>query len=336
VLRAYPPERFISLVRAHGISYHEKHKGQLFCDDSAERIIDLLTDECERGRVREYRPCQIQAVRVEGASALGRFAVDTDRGVLRAHRLVVATGGLSIPKIGASDLGYRIARQFGHKVIEPRPALVPLTFDSARWSVWVPLAGVAAPVRVRSGESPAFDDDLLFTHRGLSGPAILQASSFWRPGGALEIDLIPDEKPHEWLRRERDQAGARHLSTVLAQRLPRRLAQHWVATALGPDLKGDRKLAELGNAALAAMGDALSRWTIEPTGTEGFRKAEVTSGGVSVVDIDSRTLESLRQPGLHFIGEVLDVTGWLGGYNFQWAWASAHVVAQAAAARASV
>jgi hypothetical protein len=335
VLRAYPPERFIALVRARGISYHEKHKGQLFCDDSAERIVDLLTDACERGGVREYRPCQIQAVRVEDASVLGRFVVETDRGVLHAHRLVVATGGLSIPKIGASDLGYRIARQFGHKVIEPRPALVPLTFDPSGWSAWSALAGVAIPVRVRSGASPDFDDDLLFTHRGLSGPAILQASSFWRPGGALEIDLLPGEDVRAWLRSERDHAGARLLSTVLGQRLPRRLAQHWVAAAPGPDLKGDRKLAELGNAALGAMAESLSRWGIEPTGTEGFRKAEVTTGGVSVVDIEPRTLESLRQPGLHFIGEVLDVTGWLGGYNFQWAWASAYVVAQAAAARAS-
>jgi len=331
-LRAYPPERFIERVRSHGISYHEKHKGQLFCDESAEAIVAMLVEECRRGRVREYRPCRVHAVRASQRLPGQHFEIDTDAGSLCASRLVVATGGLSIPKIGASDLGYRIARQFGHRIVEPRPALVPLVFDAARWASWQPLAGVALPVAIRCGESPWFDDDLLFTHRGLSGPALLQASTFWRPGHALTIDLGARGDLSQWLRAERESAGARQLSTVLAQRLPRRLALHWLADPQRSGLEPHRKLAEFGNAALAHAAESLERWTVSPTGTEGFRKAEVTSGGVSAADIEPRTLESLRQPGLHFIGEVLDVTGWLGGYNFQWAWASANAVALAASA----
>jgi hypothetical protein len=326
-LRAFTPERFIEQVRRHGIDYHEKHRGQLFCDDTAERIIAMLVEEGRRGRVREYRPCRFHAVRTIPSAGRVRFEIDTDAGILQAARLVVATGGLSIPKIGASDLGYRIARQFGHRVVEPRPALVPLTFESAQWGAWQPLSGVSLPVAVRCEGSPDFEDDLLFTHRGLSGPALLQVSTFWRPGQDLVIDLGARGRLAQWLRDERDRSGARQVITVLSQRLPRRLAQHWL-NAAGPDASaGQRKLGEMGNPALERLAASLERWALMPDGTEGFRKAEVTAGGVSTTEIDPRTLESRRQPGLHFIGEVLDVTGWLGGYNFQWAWASAHTVA---------
>jgi predicted Rossmann fold flavoprotein len=334
-LRAFGPERFIAQIRAHGIDYHEKHKGQLFCDDSAEQVIAMLLAECRRGRVIEYRPCRLHALRLMSPGGGGvLFEIDSDAGVLRARRLVIATGGLSIPKIGATDLGYRIARQFGHRVVEPRPALVPLTFDAATWSPWASLAGLSAPVRIRCADSPLFDDDLLFTHRGLSGPALLQASTFWRSGEPLTIDLGDGAELLSWLREERERAGARPLAAVLAQHLPRRLAQTWVTLQPAPEIAANRRLAELGNPALVAVAQALAGWQVTPSGSEGFRKAEVTAGGVSCAEIDPRSLESLRQPGLHFIGEVLDVTGWLGGYNFQWAWSSAYLAAAAIAATA--
>jgi predicted Rossmann fold flavoprotein len=238
--------------------------------------------------------------------------------------VAVATGGLSIPKIGATDLGYRIARQFGHRVVEPRPALVPLIFDPAAWADFVTLAGVACPVRIQTGQSPPFDEDLLFTHRGLSGPAVLQTSSFWRPGSALTIDLLAGADASGWLADERNGSGRLPLASVLAHRMPRRLAALWSERVLGETL-ARRKLAELGRRDLDRLTTQLSEWSLQPTGTEGYRKAEVTSGGVATDEIDPRTLQSRRVPGLYFVGEVLDVTGWLGGYNFQWAWASGYV-----------
>ena len=330
-LRAYPPSRFIDLVRAHRIAFHEKHKGQLFCDDSAERIIEMLSAECAAGSVDEQRPCGLVELRHRPADASGiRFELDTDRGRFCARAVAVATGGLSIPKIGATDLGYRIARQFGHRIVEPRPALVPLTFDPTAWSDFVALAGVSLPVRIRAGESPVFDEDLLFTHRGLSGPAVLQVSSFWRPRGAIEIDLLGGDEPNRWLANERERSGRLPLASVLAHRLPKRLAALWSERMLGATA-AHRKLAELGRRELATAATQLSGWTLQPTGTEGYRKAEVTSGGVATDEVDPRTLESRRVPGLHFIGEVLDVTGWLGGYNFQWAWASGYAAGQSIA-----
>ena len=323
-LRAYPPSRFIDLVRAHRILYHEKHKGQLFCDDSAERIIDMLAAECAAGSVDERRPCRVLAVRCLQSSNASRFELDTDLGAVAARALVIATGGLSIPKIGATDLGYRIARQFGHRIVEPRPALVPLVFDTAGWADLVPLAGVACPVRIRAGESPGFDEDLLFTHRGLSGPAVLQASTFWRPNTPLSIDLLAGIDAGVWLAQERDRSGKLPIASVLAQRLPRRLAALWSERILGGEL-AHRKLAELGRRDLATLTSQLASWSPQPTGTEGYRKAEVTSGGVATDELDPRTLQSRRIPGLYFVGEVVDVTGWLGGYNFQWAWASGYV-----------
>ncbi len=325
-LRAYPPDRFIALVRAHDIGFHEKHKGQLFCDDSSEQIIDMLGAECARGEVTEMRPCELRALSLASSPGKARFLLDTSEGKVSASHVAVATGGLSIPKIGATDLGYRLARQFGHRVVEPRPALVPLTFDAAAWADFVPLAGVALPVGIQSGGSPVFEDDLLFTHRGLSGPAVLQASSFWRSGTSLAVDLLNGLDAAHWLFAERQRAGQRPLGSALADRLPRRLASAWVERAGGPDLVR-RRLAELGNRQIEQIAAQLRSWQILPGGTEGFRKAEVTSGGVATEEIDPRSMQSRRVAGLYFIGEVLDVTGWLGGYNFQWAWASAFVAA---------
>jgi predicted Rossmann fold flavoprotein len=329
-LRAYPPARFIDLVRAHRIRFHEKHKGQLFCDDSSEQIIDLLAAECAAGQVDERRPCVLSALRHHQSAGAHRFELDTDLGVFAARSVAVATGGLSIPKIGATDLGYRLARQFGHRIVEPRPALVPLVFDPAGWADLVPLAGVACPVHIRSGDSPTFDEDLLFTHRGLSGPAVLQASTFWRPDTPLSIDLFAGTDPNQWLAEERDRSGRLPLASVLAHRLPRRLASLWSERVLGSEL-AHRKFAELGRRDLARLTAQLANWSPQPTGTEGHRKAEVTSGGIATDEIDPRTMESRRVPGLHFIGEVVDITGWLGGYNFQWAWASAYVAGHALA-----
>jgi predicted Rossmann fold flavoprotein len=320
-LARYTPQQFIALVNSHGISWHEKHKGQLFCDDSSQQIIDLLLAECARGRVERWQPCTVQAVR-HGAAG---FEFDTTRGALRARQLVVACGGLSIPKIGASDFGYRLARQFGHALIEPRAALVPLTFDAALWAPFAALSGLSLPVTVRAGSSDiAFDEDLLFTHRGLSGPAILQISTHWRPADALQIDLVPGlDLQHDLIAAK---AGSRKLGNWLAEQMPRRLAETWLAINR---IGAAQPLAEMRDRDLAALAAKLQRWTIVPSGNEGYRKAEVTAGGVDTRELSSQTMQSRRVPGLYFIGEVVDVTGWLGGYNFQWAWASAFACAQA-------
>ena len=337
-LARYSPADFTSLVQRHRIAFHEKHKGQLFCDGSAEQIIQLLLDECAAGQVQRWQPCSVAAVRALDNG----FELDTSHGSVRSAQLVVATGGLAIPKIGATDFGYRLARQFGHKVVEPRPALVPLTFDATAWAPLVALAGASIAVDISSGDGAGggtgnkqpcgqFQEDLLFTHRGLSGPAVLQISSFWRPGQPLNINLLPGQDAATWLR-DAKQQSKRQLGNVLASLLPQRLADAWLAT-LGLD--PTRPLPELRDKDLQRLADALSRWTVHPNGTEGYRKAEVTAGGVDTHSLDSRSMASKRQPGLYFIGEVVDVTGWLGGYNFQWAWASAAACAEACAALAT-
>ena len=365
-LARYTPTDFIALLRRHGVGFHEKHKGQLFCDQGSGQIIDMLLAECAAGQVTRWQPCTVAAVR----TVAGGFEVDTSQGPVSAAQLVVATGGLSIPAIGASDFGHRLARQFGHTLVEPRPALVPLTFDATDWAPLVPLAGVALPVQVRNsgptattptatvkanaattgtgtgtgtatatakpaatprrrtGNRPAggdFLEDLLFTHRGLSGPAILQISSYWRPGQALQVDLAPGHDLPELLLQAKQQSR-RQLGNQLADWLPQRLSDAWLAR-LGLDAR--KPMPELRDRDLALLAESLSRWTLTPSGTEGWRKAEVTAGGVDTRELDSRTLASRRVPGLHFIGEVVDVTGWLGGYNFQWAWASAFACAEA-------
>ncbi|MDP3836114.1 MAG: NAD(P)/FAD-dependent oxidoreductase [Hydrogenophaga sp.] len=322
-LSRYTPADFIALVQRHGIAFHEKHKGQLFCDRSADDLIQMLLRECEAGGVQRWQPCGVKAIRQGGD---GVYELDTGRGTVRSRAVVIATGGLSIPKIGATDFGYRIATQFGLRLVETRPGLVPLTFDGEGWAPYAGLAGLALPVRIETGEKKtrmAFLEDLLFTHRGLSGPAVLQISSYWREGTPIRLDLAPEADLPAALARAK--ATSRKLiANELAGLVPSRLADAWVQQ----DADWQRPVSEASDKALARLAERLSRWDITPTGTEGYRKAEVTLGGVDTRDLSSQTLES-KQPGLYFIGEVVDVTGWLGGYNFQWAWASAHACAQA-------
>ena len=322
-LARYTPQDFIALVDRHRISWHEKHKGQLFCDGSSGEIIDMLLRECEAGSVLRWQPCSVTAVRDAGAV----FQLETERGSVQSPQLVVATGGLSIPKIGASDFGYRIARQFGHRIVETRPALVPLTMDGAGWSRFAALSGLALPVDIRTGSGKTagrFDEDLLFTHRGLSGPAALQISTYWRSGTPVRIDCTPGIDLAAALRQAKRESR-RSLGNVLAELMPRRLAE--VSLDAMPELR-DRPLAEIRDRDLQELARPLQHWELTPDGTEGYRKAEVTAGGVDTRELDSQSLQSRRRPGLHFIGEVVDLAGWLGGYNFQWAWASAAACAR--------
>jgi predicted Rossmann fold flavoprotein len=332
-LSRYTPQDFIALVQRHGIAFHEKHKGQLFGDHSADDFIRMLVAECDTGAVTRWQPCSVKGIRACDDPGGARYELETDRGPVRSRNVVIATGGLSIPKIGATDFGYRIAKQFGLRLVEPRPALVPLTFDGQAWAPYSQLAGLALPVRIETGEKKhrmAFHEDLLFTHRGLSGPAVLQISSYWREGQPIRIDLAPNVDLREALL----QAKARSRKLVaneLATLVPSRLADAWVQQ----DVAWQKPISEATDKALTSLAERLSRWELVPTGTEGYRKAEVTAGGVDTRDLSSQTLES-KQPGLFFIGEVVDVTGWLGGYNFQWAWASGHACAQALAAQPSL
>jgi predicted Rossmann fold flavoprotein len=333
-LSRYTAADFIALVQRHGIAFHEKHKGQLFCDDSAEQIIAMLLRECEAGGVVRWQPCKVQDVRREA----DQWVVDTERDAVHAGAVVIATGGLPVPKIGATDFGLRLAERLGHRIVEPRPALVPLTFDAKAWAPFVPMAGIAVPVRIMT-DTPArrgtvrteFLEDLLFTHRGLSGPAVLQISSFWRPGQAITVDLAPRLDLAEALRQAKSRSR-RQLGNELPGWLPQRLADTWLAVH-GP--AADTPMPQLPDAAARALAASLQAWSLHPTGTEGWRKAEVMAGGVDTRDLSSQTLESRHQPGLHFIGEVVDVTGWLGGYNFQWAWSSAFACAEALAAKST-
>ena len=327
-LARYTPQDFIKLVQSHSIRFHEKHKGQLFCDDSSEQIIQMLLRECEAGGVTRRQPCTVADVR---ALPDGGFELDTSQGTVRTPRMVVATGGLPVPKIGASDWGLRLAQRLGHGIVEPRPALVPLTFDAQTWTPFSELAGLSLPVRVSCGSGKArtsFLEDLLFTHRGLSGPAILQISSYREAGQVLQIDLAPDSRLDEELVAAKP-SSRKQLGNEFAARLPQRLASLWLQRA---GLDPARPLAECRDADLQRLGRSVHEWQLMPDGDEGWRKAEVMRGGVSTRDLSSQTMESRKVPGLYFIGEVVDVTGWLGGYNFQWAWASAAACARAMAA----
>ncbi len=326
-LARYTPQDFIGLLQRHHIRWHEKHKGQLFCDDSSEQVIEMLLRECEAGGVTRWQGCAVNAVRCTEPG----FELDTDRGMVRASRLVVASGGLSIPKIGASDFGYRLARQFGHKIIETRPALVPLTFDPVSWAPFAALSGAALDVKIETGAGKArtvFAEDLLFTHRGLSGPAVLQISSYWAEGTPIRLDLAPRRDLKESLLAAK-RSSRRLLANELGELIPKRLAEAWLAGT--PEL-AQRSMPDQRDRDLADLATRLQRWELKPQGTEGYRKAEVTAGGVDTRELSSQSLESARVPGLFFIGEVVDVTGWLGGYNFQWAWASAAACARAMAA----
>ena len=323
-LARYTPQDFIDLVQRHRIAWHEKHKGQLFCDESSEAIIAMLLRECELGGVTRWQPCAVTDVR----SGERGFEIDTDRGTVHAAQLVVASGGLSIPKIGATDFGYRLARQFGHGIVDTRPALVPLTFDPVSWAPYAQLSGLSLEVRIRSATGTSrgeFLEDLLFTHRGLSGPAVLQISSYWAPGTPICIDLAPQlDLAVTLLQAKRD--SRRQLTNELTELIPRRLATAWLADS--PDL-AERPMPDQRDRDLAQLAARLHGWELKPQATEGYRKAEVTAGGVDTRELSSQTMESRRVPGLYFIGEVVDVTGWLGGYNFQWAWASAAACARA-------
>ncbi len=325
-LSRYTPQDFIALVQRHGIPFHEKHKSQLFGDRSSEDFIRMLLAECEAGHVTRWQPCAVRAVHAMN----GAYTLETDRGEVKAGAVVIATGGLSIPKIGATDFGYRMARQFGLRIVDPRAALVPLTFEGESWAPYSQLAGLSLPVAIDTGEKKnkiVFHEDLLFTHKGLSGPAVLQISSYWRPGQAIVIDLAPGVNLYEQLRQAKA-VSRKLIANELAAFVPSRLADAWVRQ----DAAWQRPINETTDKALAALALRLSRWELHPSGTEGMRKAEVTAGGVDTRELSSQTMES-RQSGLYFIGEVVDVTGWLGGYNFQWAWASGHACAQALAGR---
>ncbi len=332
-LSRYSAADFVALVQKHGIAFHEKHKGQLFCDRSAQDLIDMLLRECEAGAmggsVTRWQPCSLLDVQFHDAAPYP-YSVSTSQGQVQAKAVVVATGGLSIPKIGATDLGYRLAKQFGLKVVTPRPALVPLTFTAADWQPFATLAGLSLPVDISTGlgkQRMVFEEDLLFTHRGLSGPAVLQISSYWQAGSPIQLNLLPQTDLAMALS-EAKQQSKKQVANALSHWLPSRLADAWVAQ----NSAWQRALPDTPDKALQQLAQALSQWSLTPAGTEGYAKAEVTAGGVDTAELSQQSMES-RQPGLYFIGEVVDITGWLGGYNFQWAWASGFACAQALAQR---
>mgnify|MGYP000998668081 CR=1 FL=1 len=318
-LARFRPAQFIELVERHGIAYHEKELGQLFCDDSSKQIVRMLLDECEAGGVRIDTSCRVDGVeRIDGG-----FVVQTALGPIRTSALVVATGGLSIPSMGATGFGYELARQFGHTVLPTRAGLVPLTLSGKHQERFEGLSGVALPVSARCN-GQQFDNFMLITHRGVSGPAILQISSYWRPGDDLRLDLLPQADAFAALKDLQARRPAAELRTVLADVLPKRFAERlcevWFES---------RPIKQFNDPELRAIATQLQDWPLVASGTEGYRTAEVTLGGVDTDELSSTTMQSKRVPGLYFIGEVVDVTGWLGGYNFQWAWASGHAAGNA-------
>ncbi|MFD1745973.1 NAD(P)/FAD-dependent oxidoreductase [Rhizobium helianthi] len=313
-LARYTPRDFLNLVEKHRISWHEKTLGQLFCDNSAKDIIQMLLHEMQVGRAQ----LKLQQTITSVEKTESGFRIALDQGTVECRSLVVATGGKSIPKMGATGFAYRLAEQFGHRIVETRPGLVPLTLDPALLEGLATLAGVAVEAEVSHAKT-AFREALLFTHRGISGPAILQISSYWREGDAISLKLRPDLALLEQLKAARQSGGKQAVQTVLSDMLPRRLAAYLVEAGsfAGP-------MAEQNDRRLQAIADSVQNWTIRPAGSEGYRTAEVTVGGVDTKELDSRTMQSNLVNGLYFIGECVDVTGWLGGYNFQWAWASGH------------
>jgi hypothetical protein len=316
-LARYTPLDFLDLMKTYRIAYHEKHKGQLFCDDSAEQIIQMLKAECEKGGVDIRMTCKVLQLSQVGE----QFDLQTDQGDLHATSVVIATGGLSIPKIGATDFAYRIAKQFDIPVIAPTPALVPLTFDATSWQTFVPLAGISLEVEIETGTKKQrgyFREDLLFTHRGLSGPAVLQISSYWQDGAEIRINLLPDVGLAEQLIHEKS-TSRKNLGNILSSYLPQRLAEGWLQVG---GYQADLRIADIQDKTLRALGDSINNWKITPNGSEGYKKAEVTRGGIDTKALSQQTMMVNKVPNLYFIGEAVDVTGWLGGYNFQWAWAS--------------
>lgn len=318
-LSRYTQWDFIALVEKHGIAYHEKTLGQLFCDDSAKAIVRMLLDECDRYGAQVKLRTTIHAVSHEN----GLYQVRTEQGTLVAPQLVVACGGLSMPKLGATPFGYQLAEQFGHRILPVRAGLVPFTLHEETKQAFSELSGLSLDV-VASNERASFKEAMLFTHRGLSGPSMLQISSYWHPGERFEVDLLPGlDALHELQQLRRDKPK-QNLRTALQTWFPKRFAQLFADQQQWPD----RKLADCSNALLNEVAQHLHHWQVHPNGTEGYRTAEVTLGGVDTDQLSSKTMQSKLQPGLFFIGEVVDVTGWLGGYNFQWAWASAHACAE--------
>ena len=318
-LSRYTQWDFIALVERHRITWHEKTLGQLFCDDRSTRIVDMLRDEMARAGAELWLSTELAEIGHDGSAFTARLRREGREVTVRARNLVLATGGKSIPKMGASGLAYDIALQFGLEVTPTPPALVPLTFPEGRFA---PISGVATPAAVRAGAG-RFEEALLFTHRGLSGPAVLQASSYWEEGRDIEIDLAPGRDLGAWLRQAKRAGGRRQLASVLGDLLPNRLVAHLAEADWSAPLAGQS------DARLTEVGAALNRWTLRPGGTEGYRTAEVTLGGIATAGLSSRTLEARSLPGLYAIGEAVDVTGWLGGYNFQWAWSSAHAAGTA-------
>lgn len=339
-LARYTPAHFIEMVERHGIAYHEKELGQLFCDESSKLIVKMLLDECAAAGVRVETGCSIERVQhagsgpaTSGASAQaptasgpiadGMFRFHTTRGPFAAPALVVACGGLSIPSMGASGFGYELARQFGHSVLPTRAGLVPLTLSGKHQERLADLSGVALPVTAQCNGKD-FSNSMLVTHRGISGPAILQISSYWRPGDELTLDLLPGADALDTLQQLQRERPAAELRTVLGELLPKRFAQRlcevWMTS---------KPMKQFNLPQLREIADTLQSWPLVASGTEGYRTAEVTLGGVDTDEISSSTMQSKRVPGLYFIGEVVDVSGWLGGYNFQWAWASGHAAGNA-------
>jgi predicted Rossmann fold flavoprotein len=319
-LSRYTPERFVALVRSYGIAFHEKTLGQLFCDGSSAQIVNLLTREMAKAGVELMLGTEIEAVEKAEAGFRVRLSTET----IGASALVVATGGKSIPKMGATGLAYRLAGQFGLAVTETRPALVPLTFEPRVLERLAPLSGVSTEALV-SANGKAFREALLFTHRGLSGPAVLQASSYWREGDAIAMNPMPDADVPALLKAARAATPKLMLQTVLGAHLPKRLAQ-----MLAEEIALSGMIGDFSDRKIAAAAEAVTRWTLKPTGSEGYRTAEVTLGGVDTAGLDSATMAARAVPGLYVVGEAVDVTGWLGGYNFQWAWASGWAAGQAA------
>lgn len=321
-LARYSSADFIKLVSDHGIAFHEKHKGQLFCDHSANDLIQMLLAECDKGKVTRWQPCSINSISHDANSAL--YTLQTSQGPVTCPAVVIATGGLPVPKIGATDYGLKIAQQFGLRIVPTRPALVPLTFNPQEWAPFVALSGAALAVEISTGQKKnktAFLEDLLFTHRGLSGPAVLQISSYWQAGTLIKINLVPQENLSQRLI-ESKQQSKKLIANEISQWLPSRLADTW--TEQNPAWQ--KPVCDAQDKALLQLAEKLNQWELQPSGTEGYAKAEVMAGGVDTRDLSSQTMES-TQKGLYFIGEVVDVTGWLGGYNFQWAWSSAFVCA---------
>ncbi len=319
-LARYTPADFIALVDRHRIAWHEKELGQLFCDDSSKQIVRMLLDEAAAAGAQVRTHCTVATI----AKADDGFALDTTLGRLRCESLVIASGGLSIPSMGASGFGYDIARQFGHAVLPTRAGLVPLTLSGKHQERLADLSGVALEV-VANCNGTSFRNRMLITHRGISGPSILQISSYWQPGDDLRLDLLPDRDVLAWLREQQQSRAATELKTVLAEVMPRRFAQRLCEVWLP-----SRPLRQYTPAQLQDTAALLQAWPLVASGTEGYRTAEVTLGGVDTTGLSSRSMMSNTVPGLFFIGEVVDVTGWLGGYNFQWAWASGHAAGEVA------